>query len=281
MRILEGNTPQSSPVPPGPIVAPPHPDAPPPGSIAASSAPPAIAPSAPLSTAQTVRRAGEFFFLYLVVPLLAALHPERLNRFLLPSLVVGGGLLFAALWIDPTFDRRQLWNAAALRRWRWRVLALVVAFAIGAAALVLLLDPDAFLAFPIYRPALWAAIMLGYPLASVYPQEIIFRTFLFHRYGPLFSGRRSPSPAAGQPHHWRHESMLIAASTAAFCFAHLMFQSGLVLVLTAIGGFVFARTYARSRSTLTVAVEHALYGCIIFTIGLGRHFYLGSVVAGR
>jgi DNA-binding transcriptional LysR family regulator len=28
--------------------------------------------------------------------------------------------------------------------------------------------------------------MLFYPLLSAYPQEIIFRTFIFHRYQPLF-----------------------------------------------------------------------------------------------
>jgi hypothetical protein len=129
--------------------------------------------------------------------------------------------------------------------------------------------------------------MLGYPLASVYPQEIIFRTFLFHRYGGLFASRfGGPSAAApvsgpetGPETSPEAGPMLIAASTAAFGYAHLMFQSYLAIGLTVLGGLVFARTYARSRSTCTVAVEHALYGCVLFTVGLGRHFYLGAVGA--
>jgi hypothetical protein len=46
------------------------------------------------------------------------------------------------------------------------------------------------------------------------------------------------------------------------------------------GGLFFARTYLRARSALASTLEHALpehtlYGCWIFTVGLGRHFYAG------
>ena len=40
-----------------------------------------------------------------------------------------------------------------------------------------------------------------------------------------------------------------------------------------LGGWLFARRYQRTRSLLTVSVEHALYGVLIFTIGLGDLFY--------
>jgi hypothetical protein len=33
------------------------------------------------------------------------------------------------------------------------------------------------------------------------------------------------------------------------------------------------RSGVRTRSLLTVAIEHSLYGITIFTIGLGRFFY--------
>jgi hypothetical protein len=237
-----------------------------------------------LSSWKTVRLAAEFFGLYLVIPTLAAEYPRELRGWLLPSLVAGGAVLFFVLWRDPTFDRTRLWNAGALKRWWWRVLLLVVFFAAVAVGYVALLDPGSLFEFPRRRPGLWAAIMVGYPLASVYPQEIIFRTFLFHRYGAVFTrrgsdGTKAPSRSSEQDLDAteRPSAMLIAASTAAFGYAHLMFQSYLAVGLTVLGGFVFARTYARSRSTCTASLEHALYGWVLFTVGLGRHFYLGAV----
>ena len=46
--------------------------------------------------------------------------------------------------------------------------------------------------------------------------------------------------------------------------------------LTLIGGIVFGFTYERTRSSLVVAVQHALFGCFLFTIGLGWFFYSGG-----
>ena len=106
------------------------------------------------------------------------------------------------------------------------------------------------------------AIMIFYPVFSVFPQEVIFRTFFFHRYAPLFTST----------------AMLTLASGLAFGHGHLLFRNNLALILCAIGGLVLSRTYARTNSTLACAVEHGLYGCIIFTVGLGRYFFLGAVV---
>ena len=49
--------------------------------------------------------------------------------------------------------------------------------------------PARFLDLPRHRPILWVAIMLLYPLLSVWPQEVIFRRFLLHRYAPIFGER--------------------------------------------------------------------------------------------
>jgi hypothetical protein len=40
---------------------------------------------------------------------------------------------------------------------------------------------------------------------------------------------------------------------------------------------VFARTYQHTRPTLVVVLEHTLYGWLLFTIGMGRFFYLAGV----
>jgi membrane protease YdiL (CAAX protease family) len=99
--------------------------------------------------------------------------------------------------------------------------------------------------------------MVAYPAVSVYPQEVIYRAFVFHRYGPVFPGR------------WA----IIAASAGAFALAHAPFGHWLSVVLSGAGGVIFAYTYQRTESLLAPAVEHALYGCFIFTVGLGTYFY--------
>jgi uncharacterized protein len=214
-----------------------------------------------VSPARTILLAGEFFLLYVVAPTVAALFARSFPALLLPVLAVSGLVLAVLLWRDPTFARRRLWGAGEMRAWWWRILLLVGGFAIVVLGAVILWVPESLFYLPRHKPALWAAIMVGYPLASVYPQEIIFRTWLFHRYRSLLPGK------------WTR----ITASAAAFGYAHLMFQNPLALILTGLGGFVFARTYERSRSTFVVAAEHALYGAVIFTVGLGEYFYLGSV----
>ncbi|HQT67877.1 MAG TPA: CPBP family intramembrane metalloprotease [Acetobacteraceae bacterium] len=120
-----------------------------------------------------------------------------------------------------------------------------------------LLSPSHFLDLPRHRPILWLAIMLLYPLLSVWPQEMIYRQLLFRRYGALFSDRWS----------------VILASAIAFGFAHIIFRNPVAVLLTLIGGLLFAHSYDRHRSLGLVWFEHSLYGCLIFTIGLGRFFF--------
>jgi membrane protease YdiL (CAAX protease family) len=51
--------------------------------------------------------------------------------------------------------------------------------------------------------------------------------------------------------------------------AHLFFKNTLVIVLTFLGGILFAITYHKTNSTLLVSIEHAIYGCWLFTVGMG------------
>lgn len=122
-----------------------------------------------------------------------------------------------------------------------------------------LASPDWFLSFPRERPGLWIMVMVLYPVLSVVPQEMIYRAFIYRRYAPLFG------PRAGY----------IFASALAFGFMHIIFVNIFAVVLSAAGGFLFAWNYAGSRSLALVSLEHALYGCLIFTVGLGRFFFTG------
>jgi membrane protease YdiL (CAAX protease family) len=110
------------------------------------------------------------------------------------------------------------------------------------------------------RPQLWAAIMLFYPLLSVYPQEMLFRAFFFRRYGPLFGSERAA----------------VVANALVFGWAHVFFPSPVIAVaLTIVGGWLFAATYRRTGSLRLAWLEHALYGNLIFTVGLGEFFFSG------
>ena len=106
--------------------------------------------------------------------------------------------------------------------------------------------------------------MVFYPLVSVYPQEVVFRAFIHERYAPVLGTGRAAA----------------AASALAFGFVHVIFGNLLAVGLSLIGGWLFARRYQRSRSLLATSVEHALYGQLVFTIGLGAYFYHGAGPSG-
>jgi uncharacterized protein len=173
--------------------------------------------------------------------------------------VVAAWCLFT-LVRDPTFDSRGLWNAAALRRQLPQMLALFAAAAALLALLVRLRAPHLFLALPRAQPVTWAGVMVLYPLLSVVPQSLVYRAFLFHRYRTLFA---SLSGLA---------AILLSAST--FSLMHILFHNWLAVALTFPGGILFAIRYRSTRSLCASSLEHALYGCFLFTIGLGPFFGL-------
>ncbi len=204
------------------------------------------------------RRVAELVALFLVGPLVVMeWMPKRL---LIPAILGFYALSMVLSFRDSTFDRRQLWDGRAVGRELPRMMMLALAAVVSITAIVLLWMPDVFLSLVRRNPILWAAIMLGYPLASVYPQEVIFRAFFFHRYRGLFGN------GVG----------MIAASAAAFGYAHIVLENWFAVAATVAGGVLFGWTFARSKSVAATAVEHAMYGCFMFTVGLGRFFYGGA-----
>jgi hypothetical protein len=45
-------------------------------------------------------------------------------------------------------------------------------------------------------------------------------------------------------------------------------------------GLLFALRYALTRSFWAVYLEHALWGALVFTVGLGRFFFTGVGIVG-
>lgn len=203
-------------------------------------------------------RQFEFFALFFAVPALAAI-----GRGLIPLWALLAAATAACAFMllrDPTFDRRVLFNMDGFKKGILRTLGLWLVGVVVLSVIVQIMAPELWLRFPRERPGMWAIVMLGYPILSVVPQNLVYRVFMFHRYKGVF----------------RTDNALIWASAASFCWAHVIFGNLVALLLTLAGGLIFAQTYHRHRSLPLVSLEHALYGCLLFTVGLGWYLYQGS-----
>lgn len=199
------------------------------------------------------RRLVELVALFGVVPGLLALAP----RWVVSLGILSSGVIAAvALLLDRSFPGRALVSFHGVGPGLRAVLLRALAIGVGLLAFTALTAPRALGGFPRHRPVVWAAVMVLYPL-SAYAQELVFRPFFFHRYGGLFSTPRRR----------------VLASGLVFGWAHIVVNNVLAMALASIAGLLFASTYERSRSTILVSVEHALYGDLAFTIGLGSVFY--------
>lgn len=210
-----------------------------------------------------IRRARlvfEILIFFVGAPLLVsyALHAVRLPLFIVLQPILLG--FFVYLMWDPTFLlRRELVRGFSLGA----LAAILGTFIVLGGAITYtayVLHPAGFLSFPRRVPRLWLTIMVLYPLLSVLAQEFVYRTFFFHRYGPLFGTFR-----------WA----AILTNAALFGFAHIIFNNWIAVAGTFFTGLLFAYRYDVTRSLWAVWLEHSLYGCLVFTVGLGRYFFTG------
>ncbi|MFN3613998.1 MAG: type II CAAX prenyl endopeptidase Rce1 family protein [Rubrimonas sp.] len=216
--------------------------------IEASHAPPA----------RRVRLWLEFVALFVGAPL--AMTAWFGAYALFATLYVLTAASLALLALTPGFRLRHLLRLPD----RGDMLAIAAFTAISAvlcAALTLWLRPASFLWMPTRNPALWTMILMWYPPLSALPQEIIFRSLFFERYGGLF-----PSRAAGA-----------LASGGAFGLGHLFFMNPVAIGTTTVAGVFMGWVYMRNRSLITATILHAIGGLMVFTMGLGTYFYHGAI----
>lgn len=227
-------------------------------------------PALRLSLPRSALLSLELVLIFVLFPAYVAFaRPLGLPRLPWPPLLLLAAV-FAVIWLirQSGLPARQAWRRfwfaddAARERQHLRPLLLrFVIVAILLTALVAVLVPDKLFVLPRNRPGLWAGLLVFYPLFSVYPQELLFRMFFLKRYESLLRSRRG----------------LILANALAFGWAHVFFPMPVVgVTLTFFGGLLFADTYLRTGSLRMVVLEHALYGNLIFTIGLGEYFFGGG-----
>jgi membrane protease YdiL (CAAX protease family) len=147
--------------------------------------------------------------------------------------------------IEKNSNWRAFWKSTSIK---FLGIAIVTCF------FVWFTDKESLFAVLLNKPKLWVLILLFYSLFSVYPQELLYRTFFFKRYKTLF----------------KNEYVFIFINALLFSLAHLFFKNTLVLLLTFIGGILFSFTFKKTKSTFLVSIEHSIYGCWLFTVGMGN-----------
>jgi len=198
----------------------------------------------------------EFFGFFVVPPLLISLRiiPNLPIPYLLVAAVAGFLILRRNAVVQAKlFQWRGIWPQLVPVLLRDVILLILLGLAVRIFA------PEFLFSLVRRQPLFWALIMLLYPLLSVYPQEFLYRAFFFQRYQPLFGSGRG----------------MIAASSLAFSFVHIIFGNWLAVGLCCLGGLLFSLTYQRSGSLLLASIDHAVFGNFIFTIGLGQFFHHG------
>jgi membrane protease YdiL (CAAX protease family) len=212
--------------------------------------------------------AAEFLALFIGLPV--ALFFGLATR-LPPLPILWAAALYCLIVLvrDPTFNRRQLWNAAPLRAQLPQILGLFLLASAIVTLLIRLYAPSLLLILVRTQPRLWATILIGYPILSVYPQALVYRAFFFHRYRPLLENGFSVVALDART----RSAIMILVSAATFALMHIVFRNWIAVALTFPGGILFALRYCNTRSLAASSLEHALYGCFLFTIGLGQFFY--------
>ena len=160
------------------------------------------------------------------------------------------------IWILVRVEKIRFFYAEKLD-WKsfWKRLSVLFpAILLLTTGYVWLVAPQHLFFVPRNNLLLFLFILLVYSILSVWPQELLYRTFFFKRYEGLF----------------KNTHFLVFVNAIVFCLAHLFFRNTLVLILTFIGGILFVLTFLKFRSTTLVTIEHALYGNWLFTVGMGQ-----------
>ncbi len=197
-------------------------------------------------------------FVGLPLALKYLVHIEKMPLFMVLQPVLFAFIVFL-LWDRWFLLRRELITGFKLSD----IGSILAVFIIGGgmvAAFMAQEMPERFLAFPKYRYQTYERVMILYPLFSVAVQELVYRTFFFHRYGPLFGDLR-----------WA----MVLVNGLLFGFAHIVFDNWLAIIGTTVIGTLLAYRYATTRSFWAVFIEHTLWGWLVFTAGLNKFFFTG------
>jgi len=199
----------------------------------------------------------ELIGLYVGLPLLYFFKLIPWSKLL--TLIVVFMVLGITLLRDKSFNRASLVNVK-LDSGAWKKLALRFLLLSGVlAGAIVILCPHLFIVLIKKQPFIWLGIILLYPWLSACPQEVIYRVYFFHRYCDIVKNKK----------------LLVVINVILFSFLHVIYFNWVAVVFALVGGYLFSTTFLKTRSLPAAMAEHALYGMMIFSIGLGQYFLKG------
>ena len=198
----------------------------------------------------------EFISLFILVPLLIFCFRDQLAPFAVPIILLVAIYSFVVLSRAGVIKKQiQKMRSHSLKDYQpmliffgaTSILILLLGFILGYFSI----------AEPLKQNRLYLILLiLLYPLLSVIPQELVFRTFFFHRYRKLFNSLSGCATASG----------------LCFGYAHIIYGNWTAVVLATIGGMLFSYRYMKTKATNIVVLEHSLWGIFIFIIGFADQF---------
>ena len=199
----------------------------------------------------TLYRLIELIVLFIVFPVSSLFEYPTVIKFLLGI----SGFIYVIFVLLKVEKNKFIINPNLNWKYFWKMTALKFSIIVILTTLfVWYTENDNLFNVVLNKPLMWIGILFVYSVFSVYPQELVFRTFFFQRYKGLFL----------------KDGVFILINAMLFSLAHLIFKNGLVILITFLGGLLFAFTFNKSKSTLLVSIEHAIYGCWLFTVGMGE-----------
>ena len=166
-------------------------------------------------------------------------------------------LIYLFILISDKKFNKKIFGFNSFRDWGSIIIRITVFFVLAVIA-VLIFMPENLFIIPRQNPLLFVLIFIFYPVWSAYPQELIYRAYYYHRFSSVF----------------KNERLSIIINALLFSLSHIIFNNWIAVILTFFGSLLLSYIYKKSKSLMVVFIEHALYGNIIFTVGLGKYFYL-------
>ncbi|KPM78553.1 MULTISPECIES: type II CAAX prenyl endopeptidase Rce1 family protein [Pseudoalteromonas] len=195
----------------------------------------------------------EFTLIFVSLPLLGFFLRAYLANWLIPALIILMAVCGMLLLSDPHFKRFRLTSLGQFSTVKRRLFSFFFLGALFSGMFYGIMNQENWFSLPRNSFNDWLMLLLLYPILSVMPQELIFRTYFFHRYKRIMPSK----------------TVRIIVSASVFALAHIVYANVLAVLLAFLGGLLFSYTYAQSRSTFVCVIEHSLWGLWMFTLGLG------------
>lgn len=199
----------------------------------------------------------EFVVLFWAVPLILVFYQTPV----LKILFLLSGTFYAIFILKRSQKLNLLRNKKALSK---RDIAAFIIRLLIAGSLILisgfLLRRGNFFQVP-FEPVLIPLLLIGYPVVSVLPQEIIYRLFFFERYKSLIDSI----------------ARMLLVNALSFAFMHIIYGNITAVILSFAGGVLFSWTYARNGLLLLTVIEHSFYGYLIFLAGYAPFFITENI----